>query len=127
MRPLLNLAIYPSWQDHPLLHRPWFALHPCGTSEIMRLVFSDFSLQERQDSLFVSVQLEELSGMSAVLEKQASHESLFGRAEIAKSVMWDNSEERFASWIKKYILIWMSFACPAVGLAIPSCLYVESQ
>ncbi|XP_020592714.1 ubiquitin-like-conjugating enzyme ATG10 isoform X2 [Phalaenopsis equestris] len=27
-------------EDHPFLHRPWYMLHPCGTSEWMRLLLS---------------------------------------------------------------------------------------
>ncbi|KAG0618998.1 hypothetical protein M758_4G108300 [Ceratodon purpureus] len=117
-------------EDHPLLHRPWFALHPCGTSEIMRLVFSDFFLQGKKDNVFVSEQLEVLSEISAVLEKQDTCESLPGKEKITisdRSVKQDNSEERFSSWIEKYVLTWMSFSCPAVGLAIPSRLYVETK
>jgi hypothetical protein len=119
--PLSTSTCWLLWQDHPLLHRPWFALHPCGTSEIMRLVFSDPFLQGNKDTV---PKLEELSGISMASEKQSTCESLRGRAE---SVKWDNAEERFASWIEKYVLTWMSFACPAVGLAIPSRLYVESK
>lgn len=127
---LVKSSCWPLWQDHPLLHRPWFTLHPCGTNEIMRLVFSDFLLRGKKDTVFVSEQLEELSGISAVSEKQATCESLIGRAEITtseRSMKWENPEERFASWIEKYVLTWMSFACPAVGLAIPLRLFVDSK
>ncbi|KAL9255993.1 Ubiquitin-like-conjugating enzyme ATG10-like protein [Drosera capensis] len=31
-------------QEHPYLNRPWYTLHPCGTSEVMRLLFHDGSL-----------------------------------------------------------------------------------
>lgn len=96
----------------------------------MRLVFSDFVLQEKNSAVFISEQPGEVSDMSAVSEKQAACESLRGRADFTiseKSVKWDNSEERSASWIQKYVLTWMSFACPAVGLAIPLRLYVEGK
>ncbi|KAK4259443.1 hypothetical protein QN277_005772 [Acacia crassicarpa] len=27
-------------EEHPYLNRPWYKLHPCGTSEWMKLLFS---------------------------------------------------------------------------------------
>lgn len=33
-----------TYEEHPYLHMPWLALHPCGTSELMRLVFSTSSV-----------------------------------------------------------------------------------
>lgn len=105
-------------EDHPLLHRPWFALHPCGTSEIMRLVFSDFGIPQNAASI-----PEDLSDVSAGREKQVPRESSCGMAEISASDSCEKSE----SWIEKYILTWMSFACPAVGLVVPSRVFVHSK
>ncbi|KMT10132.1 hypothetical protein BVRB_5g118950 [Beta vulgaris subsp. vulgaris] len=31
-------------QEHPYLNRPWYTLHPCGTSELMKLLLSDTSV-----------------------------------------------------------------------------------
>lgn len=76
-------------EDHPLLNRPWFALHPCGTCEIMSLVFSK-------------------DAASSVESKEESADS-------------------GSKWMEKYILSWMSFACPAVGLVVPSRLFIDSK
>lgn len=36
-----------SFQEHPFLNRPWYKLHPCGTSEWMKLLFvSDSALSK---------------------------------------------------------------------------------
>ncbi|KAK1287497.1 hypothetical protein QJS10_CPB19g00772 [Acorus calamus] len=29
-----------TWEDHPYLHRPWYMLHPCGTSQWMKLLYN---------------------------------------------------------------------------------------
>ncbi|KAK9091674.1 hypothetical protein Sjap_024851 [Stephania japonica] len=33
-------------EEHPFLNRPWYTFHPCGTSEWMKLLFSDSSSSE---------------------------------------------------------------------------------
>ncbi|XP_024366919.1 ubiquitin-like-conjugating enzyme ATG10 [Physcomitrium patens] len=117
-------------EDHPLIHRPWFALHPCGTSEIMRLVLSDFSQHQEKDSVPISKVLEKSGDMSGVPEKKDSHKSSPGRTEFGAAERSDrriNSEGQVSSWIEKYILTWMSFAFPTVGLAIPSYVFVDSK
>lgn len=30
-----------TWEEHPYLNRPWYTLHPCGTSDWMKLLFSN--------------------------------------------------------------------------------------
>ncbi|KAI5056927.1 hypothetical protein GOP47_0028745 [Adiantum capillus-veneris] len=37
-----------TYEEHPYLHMPWLALHPCGTSELMRMVFSTSSVDCHQ-------------------------------------------------------------------------------
>ncbi|XP_042754044.1 ubiquitin-like-conjugating enzyme ATG10 isoform X1 [Lactuca sativa] len=34
-------------QEHPYLNRPWYMLHPCGTSEWMKLLLADHNSTDR--------------------------------------------------------------------------------
>lgn len=39
-------------QEHPFLNRLWYKLHPCGTSEWLRLLFhSDALVQTREAAI----------------------------------------------------------------------------
>ncbi|MCO5577739.1 hypothetical protein L7F22_031571 [Adiantum nelumboides] len=46
---------YLTHEEHPYLRMPWFALHPCGTSEFMGMVFSTSSVDCHQSDNNVSL------------------------------------------------------------------------
>lgn len=38
---MLSKWTFITQEDHPYLNRPWYTLHPCGTSEWMKMLFSN--------------------------------------------------------------------------------------
>ncbi|KAF6137519.1 hypothetical protein GIB67_031798 [Kingdonia uniflora] len=43
-------------EEHPILNRPWYTLHPCGTSEWMKLLFYAVSSQANREGVRIEQQ-----------------------------------------------------------------------
>ncbi|GJN27162.1 hypothetical protein PR202_gb15158 [Eleusine coracana subsp. coracana] len=45
-------AVYShSYREHPHLSRPWFTLHPCGTSDWMKLLLQETEVMDKEKTL----------------------------------------------------------------------------
>ncbi|KAH7307599.1 hypothetical protein KP509_22G067900 [Ceratopteris richardii] len=57
-----------TYEEHPYMHMPWLALHPCGTSELMKMVYcgSLIGCQDGYDSSTPVTQFYILSWLSFV-------------------------------------------------------------
>ena len=44
------MNIIMNMQEHPYLNRPWYTLHPCGTSEWMKLLLNTTKKRDDDDA-----------------------------------------------------------------------------
>ncbi|XP_028413493.1 ubiquitin-like-conjugating enzyme ATG10 [Dendronephthya gigantea] len=44
-------------QEHPLLHRPYFLIHPCHTAELMKQILMNTSVHKRDATLYLTTWL----------------------------------------------------------------------
>lgn len=121
-------------EEHPFLHRPWFALHPCGTSSIMSLVFAsplsnaakdssnDNRIQDTRNFLPSSDQVNILPSPNQVSVLQPPYNEISALSSKPQKSSRCQEKHRI-DLMKQYILTWLSFACPTVGLTIPSCVF----
>ncbi|KAI3950841.1 hypothetical protein MKX01_021962 [Papaver californicum] len=56
-------------EEHPLLNRPWYTLHPCGTSEWMKLLFLGGYSQAKDGSSSCSVMQQYLISWLSVVSQ----------------------------------------------------------
>lgn len=93
-------------EDHPVLHRSWLSLHPCGTSEVLALVLSDWlrfhdEFQTDQNrSLQDATPLLDISKPSAMVE-----------------------EFKPSSFPGQYLLAWLSIVGQVARLDLPLSLF----
>lgn len=100
-----------TYEEHPFLHVPWLALHPCGTSSLMALAFSQISVG--QTSLVGSVFAINSTKSGSVLANSS------GKGMDTQEPTADNDLASVAL-INCYILTWLSFASQAVALRLPT-------
>ncbi|GAB2298338.1 E2-like conjugating enzyme atg10 [Dionaea muscipula] len=63
-------------QEHPYLNRPWYTLHPCGTSEVMRLLFQNYELLGKDEVAGDRYLLSWLSVIGQVVGLKVPHKLL---------------------------------------------------
>ena len=109
--------------DHPHLHRPWHALHPCQTAARMRLLLDPDPAP--------------LAGAPAgASARQAAPEPAPAHATSAPAVQGHGSDRLAEAWSGgsdgrcgsctddlQYILGWYSLVAPALGLPAPLSLW----
>ncbi|KAL2653482.1 hypothetical protein R1flu_021610 [Riccia fluitans] len=90
-------------EEHPYLHLPWYMLHPCGTSGIMALIFSQRMITIGKDKL----------------EDENHHLSSHKNSGVNdKAFSADRSRRQPANPKDHYLLTWLSFVGPLLRLPV---------
>ena len=123
-------------QEHPILKRPVYMLHPCKTAEVMQLLAGDSSARNVPDlpspqnipDLPTSL-CDRLAGRSAQLPGQQSMDAMStgGRSESQAAESSTEASVCSEGPIGHYIAAWFSVFGPAVGLKLPKELWPRAN
>ncbi|GLJ12021.1 hypothetical protein SUGI_0182180 [Cryptomeria japonica] len=111
-------------EEHPYLNRPWYALHPCGTSKWMGFLFSSRTSSNVKPTTIVeqdltqseSCLLKEDNGQnSPTMEEIISGGNNFSKSNI-ESTTCNTSRTEI---ISQYLIAWLSVVGQVVGLRVP--------
>ncbi|KAG6553807.1 hypothetical protein Mapa_004724 [Marchantia paleacea] len=101
-------------EEHPYLHRPWFTLHPCGTSSIMSLMFTE-RLKQRNRVKAEGEDNQAVPSWSWDIKSDTKLDFIPSVAEAAT--------KQVGNYADQYLLAWVSFVGPAVRLPVPLALF----
>eukprot|EP00250_Pteridium_aquilinum_P012133 c20528_g2_i2 orf=312-761(+) len=87
-----------TYEEHPYLNMPWLALHPCGTSELMGMVFSTSTVG----------QVSAKSSLRTILAYEGNDCQYQGCTNVSLPLTTD-----------LYNLAWLSFVSQAVAMKLP--------
>lgn len=110
----LGLSAAFPWQDHPVLRRPCFMLHPCQTAELLDLMLPSLRRQLTPSTATSQTELRDLSIEGCPVGSS--------QAATAEPETCDRDETPLVSlqancWQQRYIAAWWSVVGPVVGLA----------
>lgn len=110
-------------QEHPYLHRPWFMLHPCGTSSIMSLMSTERLKQKSRGYATPPEPRKRGEGEDKQAVPSRSSDLEFDtKLEFIPSIR-EAPTNQVGNYRDQYLLTWLSFVGPAVRLPVPLDLF----
>ncbi|BBM99998.1 ubiquitin-like-conjugating enzyme ATG10 [Marchantia polymorpha subsp. ruderalis] len=110
-------------EEHPYLHRPWFMLHPCGTSSIMSLMSTERLKQKSRGYATPPEPRKRGEGEDKQAVPSRSSDLEFDtKLEFIPSIR-EAPTNQVGNYRDQYLLTWLSFVGPAVRLPVPLDLF----